>query len=261
MARPENTARKNDDSDGYEGVNNDPRLVDTDFVKNQSLSSKGFDPDRKREQAANDAQYQEEAANEAQYQQYQLEQLALEEARDVARRTIARKQAILKNNRATGIAGKARAATGLVRWTGVGIAVTTWFWQFACAAISLVGIGAWATIEEIATGSLLGRASNWILGIFGSSLQNLFPAEMIAFGFWGLASLIALCAFIGFLLWFYLTGAKVFDTPITALITALVFACSLIPVSNLFPWIPLWVIYINLRSTAKMLGGIVGQSG
>ncbi len=258
MNERDNTARKPASYDNSDQLNVDPRLVDADFIKNQGLSAKGFDPDRKRTVAANDAQYEEEAANEA---QYVLEQIAIEEAQNITRRAIARKQAILNNTRVKGGASKLRAVGGLSRWVGLGIACTAYAWQFACAAISLVGIGAWGVIDELANGNILGRMANWAMGLFGTSIQSLFPAEYIALGFWALATLIALCTFFAFLLWFFLTGVHVFDTPITAIITALTFACCIMPVANLFPWVPLWVIYMNLRATVQTATGLIPRSG
>lgn len=252
MNERENTARKPLEDDGYKQPNNDSRLVDTDFVENQGLSSKATDFSKKRVAAANDAQYREEAANEERFAQEQMQQ-AIEESRSVARRAVARKQASFKQNKAASIAGKARGATSLARWAGTGVAGTIWFWQFVCSVTSLIGFATWATIEEVATGTILGRVSNWILGVFGSSLQSLFPAEYIAFGFWGIAALIGMFSFFGFLIWFYVTGAKVFDTPVVALATILTFIFSVLPFSNIFPWIPVWVFFINLRSTLGSL--------
>lgn len=211
-----------------------------------------FDGERK------DAKYAETLARatieDAQEQARQsLEAIAYEEAVFRTRQAVERKQAILKQQHTGKMHGGTRGAVGLARWGGLAVAGTAWAWQFVCAAISLVGIGLWAAIGELVNGTVIGRAVNWVVGLFGTRLESLIPVDTFALAFWAIATIIALCTFIGFLIWFYITGAHVFDTPLTGLITAGTFALSIMPVSNLFPWIPLWVFYINVRSTAQWL--------
>ena len=265
MNKRENTKRKSNNYDGYDQALNDPRLVDADFVQNQGLSAKATDFSKKREAVANDAQYAEaaadevQAANEAQYYEYQ--QAVSEEDLDTAQRIVAQRQVALKKKQAARSASSARGVAGFTRWIGVGIAGASYMWQFAAAALSLVGIGMWGVVDTLINGNFFGRMLSKAAGWFNIDLQGLFPVEYLAMGFWALAAVIALCTFFGFLIWFYVTGVKVFDTPVTALVTALTFACSILPVANLFPWVLLWVIYMNVRTTAASIKGMAGVSG
>jgi hypothetical protein len=248
MAR-ENTERKDD---GYDdSARNDPRLVDADFVEKQSLSAKATDFNKDRA-AANEARMREEAANEAVFEIARAE-MAQAQEQAMVRQAIARKQAVLKKEHARGLAGKARGAAGFARWAGLGIAVSAWFIQFVLGGISLAFIGMWATIDELINGNFLGRAVNWVTGLFNVDLANVLPVDSFAIGFWALASIVALCTFFGFLIWFWLTDTHVFGGPLTALVTALTFALSIMPVSNLFPWIPLWIIFMNVSSMKALI--------
>ena len=146
-----------------------------------------------------------------------------------------------------------RGISSFARWGGIGVAFTAWTWQFVCAAISLVGIGLWGSLDYLLNENFIGKAVNTVAKWVGFDFQKLFPVEYLALGFWALATLIGLCTFIGFMLWFYLTGVRMFRTTASTLIAALVFASFILPVSNLFPGILLWVIYVNAMETASML--------
>jgi hypothetical protein len=245
----ENTQQKHD---GYDQENNDPRLLNADI----GLQGKVTDFE-KGKKASNESSFREAAANEA---QYQLERIALAEAQEATRRAVMRRQMMLKERHATSVASKVKGIGGFARWGGLAVAITAWFWQFVCAGISLVGIGLWATISEMVNGNFVGRAINWGLGLFGTSIESLIPTDTFALAFWALATLIALCTFVGFCIWFYLTGAHVFDTPLIALMTTHTYALSIMPVSNLFPWIPLWVVVINARSTLELASGMLRKT-
>jgi hypothetical protein len=250
MAR-ENTQR----NDEYNNSpRNDPRLVDADFVANQGLSAKaGLNQGRT---AANEATYRKEAANEARYEEIRM--IAEAEAEEGARRALLRRQKTIETqSRAKGALTKAKGAAGLARWGGLAVAGTAWVWQFLCAAVSLVFLGMWGSIDALLESNFLGKSVKWVAGLFNVDLATAIPVDTFAMVFWALATLIALCTFIGFLLFFTFTGVRVFNSTISLFLASLVFALSIMPVSNLFPWIPLWVVYINVTSTAQLLGGAV----
>lgn len=139
------------------------------------------------------------------------------------------------------------------RFMGIGAAWTAYSLQFFFGVISLIGIGGQAMANELVNGSFIGRAINSVTKLVGIDLATLIPFDYFGFGFWGLATMVALCSFFAFLLLFAFTHAHVFSTTGMTLITALTFACSILPVSNLFPWIPLWVMAVNARSLAHSL--------
>jgi hypothetical protein len=101
-----------------------------------------------------------------------------------------------------------------------------------------------------------GKVVSTVVGWIGIDFQKLFPAEYLAMGFWALATTISVCTFIGFMLWFYLTGIHMFRTASSTLLAALVFASSILPVSNLFPSILLWVIYVNAMESASLFSSV-----
>ena len=237
--------------DAYDQVNNDPRLVDTDFIENQGLSAKATNFETKKIHATNDARFlEEQAANEEQYQREAL----LEQEQVNKQIAFARRQAVqMQQSRAKG-GSKARGASAFGRWIGIGIAGTAYFWQFVFALISLIGFFAKGAISHILNGTTIGKVVNKFVGFF-FDIEKLFPIEYLAMAFWGLATIIALGTFFAFLLLFFFTGVKILRGPLSLLITAITFASCIIPVANLFPVVLLWIIYVNATASADMLRG------
>jgi hypothetical protein len=151
---------------------------------------------------------------------------------------------------------KAKGVVGLARWTGLGIAGLACFWQCVFGLLSLAAIGIFSTIQSLVEGNIVGRTINRVARFFGTDLATLFPVDTLSIAFWAIATIIAVCTFIAFLIWFYVTGTKVFDTSLTALFTAITFALSILPGSNILPWILLWVFIIDLRSTVSSFGSL-----
>lgn len=227
------------------------KTVQSDFDKD-SLSGKATDFTKKRESAANDERYREEAANQA---QYAVAEAVEEELQNQAQSKIIelqnRKQAQSTFQKERFGSKKAlRGVSAGARWAGLGLAVTVYFWQLACALISLIGIATQATITYTLNETMVGSVINKVASFVGFDLASLFPADMFGMAFWALSSMIALCTMVGFFLWFVLTDTPVIDTPLMFLATALTLALSILPISNLFPWIPLWVLLVNIRGTA-----------
>jgi hypothetical protein len=240
---------KRKEYDGYDEANSDSRLVDKDFLEKQSLSSKTtrFDIARK---ASNDDVYREEAANDALYEEQAQEAIMEEEEQENARRSAFVRQKAIQQRRQTltGVAGKVKGIGSFARWMAIDVAVVAYALQLIFALFSLVGFGAGGIVKSFLEDTTLGKILNKTVGLF-VDLEKVFPVENLGYAFWALATLIAVSTFIGFLLWFYITGVRFFNTTISSLITILVFAFSILPVSNLFPAILFWVLYVNLTST------------
>jgi len=234
----------------------DPNTVQGEF-SNISMSSKAFNVDRKKVKAGNDAQNQEDAEREElSIAEMEAERIRALQERSLQQRALMKERAELKQTNLRSV----RGISAFARWTGVGIAVTSYFWQFLAASASLVGIGIKGVVEYATKETFLGKIVSTVTGWVGLDLEKLFPAEYIAFGFWALATLIALFTFIAFMLWFYLTGVRVFRSTLSTFITSLCFALSILPVSNLFPWILLWVVYINAMETASLASGFIKRA-
>lgn len=125
------------------------------------------------------------------------------------------------------------------------IVVAAYIWQLLFGLVSLFLITGHFTLAE---------------SFFGKILTNIIPLESMGYAFWGLSTIIAVCTYVGFLFYFYITGAGTMDTPVTSLITALAFAFSILPVLNLAPSIVIWVIYVNYRSTLEWLKALKPSS-
>ncbi len=69
--------------------------------------------------------------------------------------------------------------------------------------------------------------------------------EAVGFLLWGMAVLIVFCTFFVFLLWYMRIGHNPFHSIMSTFITILALSVSLLPVMNLFPWLVLWIIYMN----------------
>ncbi len=233
----------------------DPNTVQGEFSE-IGLSAKAFNPNKKRGGATHE-ELNERVESEALYMaEMEAEQIHILQERSLTQQALLKERAALKQAKL----GAVRGISTFARWTGIGIAVTAYFWQFLAASASLIGMGIWGSREYIVNETVVGKTVSTVAGWVGLDFQKLFPAEYIAFGFWGLATLIALFTFIAFMLWFYLTGVRVFRSTISTLLTSLCFALSILPVSNLFPWIALWIVYINLMETASLVGGIKGTA-
>ncbi len=217
------------------------RTLSGQYDKKDSVEARAYERREKQ-----DAEEEQRMAKEQMYAET-LTRATIEDEQEVARMNVARRQMILKHQVSVSsgsIAKKARGAFGFARWTGIGIAGIAYAVQFAFGLISLLLVVGHTFVAE----SLVGK----IIGIF-VDVNSVFPLESAGWAFWALASLVAICTFVGFLLWFYLTGAHTTDTTVMTLVTALTFALSILPVTNLFPAIPIWFIFVNARSTAEWL--------
>lgn len=194
--------------------------------------------------------------SEAEYQEERAMRLAQSYSEVQAR--IKAKQASLQSQGK----GVARGGVGgMARTMGLGIAWTSYTLQFLFGLCSLIFLGANATITAMTEGGIVGAVLSVVKKVlnFFVDLESFAPLQDLTFLFWGLSAVVALITFFGFLLWFTFTAREeIGGTPLALLATALTFACSILPVSNLFPWIVLWVLYVNLMATYRFAKNVTG---
>ncbi len=145
------------------------------------------------------------------------------------------------------IAQKGKQARSLVGWGIVGFVATAYVWQFICALITLIAWGIYATIEGSKTTAWHGFATNWIFSLANSALQP----DLLGWAFWGVAALITIGVFLACIISFYITGIEVNKKH--PLLTPLCFTLSFLPVTNIGPWLLIWVIIVKVRSTVALI--------
>ena len=138
---------------------------------------------------------------------------------------------------------KARTLGTFSKWMGLGVVGTSYLWQLVFGLISLLIFVLHGEILNFQNNTVLGKVTSWFFD-FG----KIFSTEQIGLVVWGIAVLIVLITFLGFYLWYRLLGIKPFGTVISAFVTILALSLSLLPVTNLFPWLVLWVLYMNASS-------------
>lgn len=223
------------------------------FATVDSLEAQAHEEhDSSRKRAANEAMY-EAAANEAQYIEAEAAEQrirALQE-RSLQKRSLMQERASAKKVALRGV----RGLSAFARWSGLGVAAIAYAFQFLFASVSLIGLALQATAHYVLNDTTLGKVAATVAKWVGFDLEKLFPAEYLTMGFWALATFVGLCTFFGFWIWFYLTGVRVLRTTSSTLMTSLVFASLILPVSNLFPGIIVWVIYINSLEMVSLFSG------
>ncbi len=220
-----------------------------------SVSDNAFDPDAKKRKAVAKAEQMSEAEEtDALYAEELLARQEIEDAEEnSARRQLAKmRQMEIQGQQMKGrISGGVKGATKMASRMGIFIAGVASALQFAFGAISLIGFGAYGIIENFMKNTTVGKILDNTVGYF-FNFGNLLPMDQFAIAFWSLATLVAVCTFFGFLIWFFCTGVHVFDTSAIAIITILAFAASILPFSNLIPSILIWVIIVNVKSTFEL---------
>lgn len=167
------------------------------------------------------------ASNDPRYAMSRAEQV-----RDRFRRT----------GRRVGTHRTVRRLSAISRWSMVGIVFNVYLFQLVFAIASLVGVGMWGVIDQI--------KNTWFGSIisFFVDLQKVFPADLFAMGAMGVTWMITIMTFLVLILWYIITGVRVFDTTPSILIAILLFALAIFPPTYIFPWAVIWVLYINTRS-------------
>ncbi len=129
-----------------------------------------------------------------------------------------------------------------------GIALTICFWQFVFALLSLMGYGMHAMV-------LAFKQDNWVGQMLSTvwDFEKYFPGEMIGAGFWGVATLVGVGGFIGFMLFFHLLGITLMRSTISTLVLMICLSLTFLPVSNIIPWLVIWVWNV-IRTETSIFG-------
>ena len=202
---------------------------------------------------------EEEMRRLAQSEHNEERAMKLARAYEEGRARAVAKQASLKAR--GGMSGARGGISGMSRAMGLGAAWTAYTLQALFGLISLIFFGAqgvFASFTENVVVKTVVTVVTKVIGLF-ADIQNFAPLQDLAFLFWGLSAMIALITFFAFLLLFTFTARdEIGGTPLALLATALTFACSILPVANLFPWIVLWVIYVNAMAMYRFAKNVSG---
>ncbi len=136
-----------------------------------------------------------------------------------------------------------RRITPFAKWVGIAVVVKSYIWQCLFGLLSLMSLVTHAMIEDFQNNNKLGIAISWFV-----DFSNFFPGFEVGFVFWGISIAIVIVTFLGFYLWFKALGLAPFGTVMSMFLSILFLALSLLPVTNLFPWLVLWFLYINSSS-------------
>lgn len=212
-----------------------------------------------RETVSSRTAQEEEMRRTAQSEYDEERAMKLARAYEEGRARAVAKQASLKSQK--GIGGMAGGAKGMSRAMGLGAAWTAYTLQALFGLISLIFFGAQGVFESVTENVVVKAvvtAVTKVISLF-ADIQNFAPLQDLALLFWGLSALIAIITFFAFLIMFTFTAREeIGGTPLALLATALTFACSILPVSNLFPWIVLWVIYVNAMAMYRFAKNVTG---
>jgi hypothetical protein len=144
------------------------------------------------------------------------------------------------------------------------ITLSICFLQFVFAAISLVGFalqGVWAYMTEE---TYAGRIAGWMLDAvsFIFDLGSIMPVEYLGMTFYSLSLIVGFIGFVGFIIFFHLLGIDMLRSTVSTLVLALCLALTVLPVSNLLPWLFLWVLYVvNAESSVSYMAHERGPDG
>jgi hypothetical protein len=125
-----------------------------------------------------------------------------------------------------------------------------YIWQFILAILSLVGFGGQAIITGFLEETWVGKAINFVVGFF-IDLKNFIPFEYLAMAFWGIGCLLSFATVTALIIWFTLQGKSILHNTVSTLISFVCISLSILPVTNLFPWLILWALYIEIFVPAK----------
>ena len=192
---------------------------------------------------------EEERASEIEQEEMRMEQERRAEEEEQARRQriIQAKQMLHEQGKKLAIKhalkGRRLGTKNAMRFV-LGIALTAYVWQLLFAIGALLGFGIHAQVLYIRHETALGK----LVGLI-AEFQTWLPFEDIGYGFWGLGLIIIMVEFICFYAFFRFLGYNPMKTSISLCVTAVCLAFSIFPITNIFPWLVLWVIYISLFSS------------
>lgn len=151
--------------------------------------------------------------------------------------------------------GVVRRTTGFGRWAGLGVLWLAYTVTLPLALASAMMYGVSAAYEEyIGSDSIAGEAVSTIQDWINAGSNFLFgidilpSADDMAFIFWGLTTIISISMFLIFWAWFRIQGIRPFGTMMSFFVSSLCLALSILPFTNIFPWIICWFLYVNINS-------------
>lgn len=115
--------------------------------------------------------------------------------------------------------------------------------QFPLAIISIAGFGLHANILYAKSETLLGK----FVGLF-FDFEKYFPFEGIGYVALGIIMIVTIAEFFIYFFLFKLIGINPLRSSISTVTTASAFALNLLPITNIFPWLLLWICYMLLFS-------------
>lgn len=146
--------------------------------------------------------------------------------------------------------------SGFSRWMGLGVLIYICVIQFGFAVASAMLLGMAATyetgIDELGTigaiisstleslQSIINGVSNLLIGT-----DIVFSLQSIALVFWLVSSLIVGLTFMSYYAWYRFMRIRPFSTAASFIVSTSCLFFSLMPFTNLFPWLLVWVLYIN----------------
>ena len=235
---PDTQKKQPSEIDQARGIQNTEERFHTQaqdrLLQQQLLNETGVE--RRRSGAAQNAQVvARTTAEEEQLAQFQ------EEAQIQQQIAVAKQQMALRVAENAAKVKKVRGMGSFARFSGLGIAVTSYMWQFAFSLFSLFVLFGYSSLDS---GGLLGSVVSWIGETVG--LTDMVLAVFMLL--WCLGALLVITTFLGFLLWFMMLGIKPFSTTMGMFTTILALVFSVVPILNLGPWIAIWVFYMSLSS-------------
>ena len=192
------------------------------------------------DKAANDAKVME-AANDAQFTQtVAKEELEAEQLRAV-------QTSVAKKTLSAKLAKQSVASRGMLLGTSLGVAGVAYVFQFTFALFSLISLYIHAKLLETQETTWYGKMLGLVVD-FPSKL----PFKIIGMACWGIVFAITIIVFINYVFFFQLRGISVLKGGATSLlITATCLALNILPVTNIFPFLLIWVIYMCLLGGRK----------
>ncbi len=163
-------------------------------------------------------------------------QTLADEARSMA---IGRATHAYKKKLATKKVSTARVLTKTALRFTISILILGYLLQLLFALIALLGFGFHGGLVYAKEQTILGKA----IGIFWD-FEKTLPFERVGLAFWGLGVLLTFAFFIVYLFLFRIFGIDPFRTALAFFLCAALLALNLFPITNLFPWLLLWVCYV-----------------